>query len=177
MLKPTSEMIWKLHAWKLLWNPDRQLLILLILQVSNILLFEVSPSNGNKGQKKSLRINVTVSDVFVLKGPVNRYTFFNDTLFFLLKLQSHIFVQKTSALYINLDIQSLDASLKKTQISQIPHLNTFKTKLALHDPWSLHFYRRRLLPQWKKWRNKGVDVLFRASFGGWHLVAKQTGQP
>ena len=32
-------------------------------------------TGGNKGQKKSYRINVTLSDVFVLKGLVNIYKY------------------------------------------------------------------------------------------------------
>ena len=71
--------------------------MLLILQLSNmepLHSLKLPPTtDGNKGQTTSSRINVTVSEVFVLKGLVNVYIYriyIHDTLEFFLKLQSHI---------------------------------------------------------------------------------------
>ena len=76
------------------------------------------PATGaNKGQKKSYRINVTLSDVFVLKGLVNIYKYSMARFYFSWNFKV-TYVQKTSALYINLDICSHLMHLsKKTQIS------------------------------------------------------------
>lgn len=180
MLKPTSEMIWNYMYFTALFQ-IAGFLFYWFYNCPILCSLKFPPATrGNKGQKTSFRINVTVSDVFVLKGLVNIYTNILWHAFISLETsKSHMYRKKCSVYQFR---HSVTWCISQKGLKFHPHLNEHlldKQPTASLTPMFSIFNRRHLLPQWKKWRwTKGVDVtdLFRTSFGGWHL-AKQTRQP